>query len=225
MHFRNLDLLDQALTHSSFRNEGGAGRPKIEDNQRLEYLGDSVLGLVINEYLYASHPDYPEGQLARIKSSVVSEQALAPIGADLGLGQVLRMGRGEASSGGAERSSNLADGLEALIGAVYLDRGLNGARKFILGRFQPLMDAFDDPRDARDAKSRLQELVQKRIHRRPVYELVSESGPDHRRVFECRVLVGGKETGRGTGRSRKRAEQAAATDALERMQKKENASG
>jgi ribonuclease-3 len=214
LSFRQADLLDQALTHSSSRNETGH---RIPDNQRLEYLGDSVLGLIVNEYLYLRHPDFNEGELARIKSAVVSETSLAPVAAELGLGHVLSMGRGERSSGGATRSSNLADALEALIGAIYLDRGLPAARKFVLKSFAGVIQSFADPSAARDPKSILQERVQKRTRRRPVYEIVGESGPDHRRMFECRVLVDGQEVGRGSGASRKRAEQEAAASALQSL--------
>lgn len=208
---RDLSMLDQALTHSSARNESGH---RIPDNQRLEYLGDSVLGLVINEALYQRNPGFTEGELARIKSAVVSESSLAPVGAALGIGAVLSMGRGERTSGGGERSSNLADAFEAVIAAIYLDRGLLAARKFILKSLAGVLESFEDPSTARDSKSILQEQVQKRTHKRPVYEIVSESGPDHERMFECRVLVDGKEAGRGRGASRKRAEQSAASDAL-----------
>ncbi|MCR9142759.1 MAG: ribonuclease III [bacterium] len=211
---RNLALLDQALTHSSTRNEIGH---RIPDNQRLEYLGDSVLGLIVNEALYDRHPDFAEGELARIKSAVVSESSLAPVGAELGIGPVLTMGRGEESSGGAERSSNLADAFEALIAAIYLDRGLPAARKFVLQSLAGVLESFEDPGAARDSKSVLQELVQKHTRKRPVYEIVSEAGPDHERVFECRVLIDGREAGRGRGASRKRAEQLAASNALETM--------
>jgi ribonuclease-3 len=209
---RDLTLLDQALTHSSTRNETGH---RIPDNQRLEYLGDSVLGLIVNEALYERHPDFAEGELARIKSAVVSESSLAPVGASLGLGALLTMGRGEESSGGGERSSNLADALEALIAAIYLDRGLPAARKFVLKSLAGVLASFEDPGAARDSKSVLQELVQKQSGKRPIYEIVSEAGPDHERVFECRVLIDGREAGRGRGASRKRAEQLAASNALE----------
>ena len=208
---RDLRLLDQALTHSSSRNETGH---RLPDNQRLEYLGDSVLGLIVNEALYLRHPGYTEGDLARIKSAVVSESSLAPVAGELGLGPLLTLGRGERSSGGTRRSSNLADAFEALIAAIYLDRGLVAARKFVLAALQGVLDSFAEPASARDSKSILQERVQKRSRKRPIYEVVSESGPDHQRVFVCRVMIDGREAGRGQGASRKRAEQDAASNAL-----------
>lgn len=211
---RDLTLLDQALTHSSTRNETGH---RIPDNQRLEYLGDSVLGLIVNEALYMRNPGFAEGELARIKSAVVSEFSLAPVGAAIGIGPMLAMGRGEESSGGGERSSNLADAFEAVIAAIYLDRGLPAARKFILKSLAGVLESFEDPSTARDSKSMLQELVQKQSRKRPIYEIVSEAGPDHERIFECRVLIGDQEAGRGRGASRKRAEQLAATNALESL--------
>jgi ribonuclease-3 len=216
--FRSLELMDCALTHSSARNESSG---RATDNQRLEYLGDSVLSLVINEYLYSAHPDYAEGELARVKSALVSEASLAKVGAAIGIGPNLNMGRGERASGGESRPSNLADALEALIAAVYLDRGLEAARRFILRHFAERIRAIDDPTLARDPKSRLQEWIQREARSRPEYELVSESGPDHRREFETRVLVAGKELARGRGSSRKRSEQEAASRALEKLDKLE----
>lgn len=213
--FKKLDLLDLALTHSSFRNESGG----TQDNQRLEYLGDSVLGLVINEHLYRSRPGFAEGELARLKSALVSEASLARIAAEMGIGSALRLGRGERSSGGEKRISNMADALEAVIAAVYLDRGLESARRFVLRHFQNAINQLADPSRVRDPKSRLQELVQRKARTRPVYELVDSRGPDHEREFTVRVLIGGKEFGRGAGGSRKLAEQSAAAQALARAEK------
>ncbi|MBX7057764.1 MAG: ribonuclease III [Leptospirales bacterium] len=213
--FKRLDLLDLALTHSSYRNESGGQL----DNQRLEYLGDSVLGLVINEHLYRSRPAFAEGELARMKSALVSETSLAQVAAGMGIGSALRLGRGEKASGGEKRSSNMADALEAVIAAVYLDRGLDSARRFILRHFQESIQLLSDPARARDPKSRLQELVQRKARTRPIYELVESRGPDHQREFTVRVTIAGKEFGRGNGGSRKLAEQAAAAQALSRAEK------
>jgi ribonuclease-3 len=214
LDFKNPKLLNQALTHSSYSNEIGN---QIPDNQRLEYLGDSVLGLAINEYLYNRFPSSNEGQLARMKSALVSESALARAAKKIDLGSMLLMGRGEKSSGGAQRPSSLADALEAVIAAVYLDRGLKSSESFILMIMKDQLKELSDPRNVSDPKSRLQENVQKKSKVPPVYEILSESGPDHRKSFVCRVMVNGHEMGRGEGPSRKRAEQEAAREALSRM--------
>ncbi len=210
---RELGLLEQALTHSSFVNESGG---HIQDNERLEYLGDSVLGLIVNEYLFLRYPDYAEGELARIKSSVVSERALAGVGLEARLGEALLMGRGERASGGDARPSNLADALEAVIAAVYLDLGYEVAREFVLGLLTPRID--EALNHARDPKSVLQELTQKKSGRVPDYRVVSESGPEHAREFVCGVWIDGKEIARGKGASRRKAERAAAGIALKKMQ-------
>ena len=210
LKIRELGILDRSLTHSSFLNESGR---KIGDNERMEYLGDSVLGLVVNEYLYLEYSDMPEGEMARIKSAVVSESYLYRVATSMDLGAVLRMGKGERTSGGATRPSNLSDALEALIAAVYLDQGMDAARNFILGFIAEEIDAARNK--ARDPKTELQEYIQKMTRTTPTYEVVSESGPEHSREFECRVLVQGVERARGTGSSRRRAEREAAARALE----------
>lgn len=209
--FRDQSLLEQALTHTSYANEQN---DSPGDNQRLEYLGDSVLGLSINRYIYHLYPEYTEGQLARIKSLIVSENALARGAREIDLGNYLILGRGELSSGGRDRSSNLADALEAVIAAIYLDQGFDQADEFILRVLKNQIEAIEGPEKIRDPKSRLQEIIQKKSHTQPVYDLVSEFGPDHRRIFECRVVVDGREIGRGKGSSIKRAQQAAAESAL-----------
>lgn len=219
VEFVDLSLLDEALTHSSYTNEQYGPRSG-PDNQRLEYLGDSVLGLVINEHLFAEHPSYNEGELARVKSALVSEPSLAQVAETLELGRYLKMGRGEASSGGARRRSNLGDALEAVIAAVYLDRGLDGAREFILRHFAARIEDNSDPARARDPKSRLQELLQRDARGLPEYELVSQSGPDHQREFVVRVRIDGAEQAEGRGGSRKQAEQNAAARTLELLQAK-----
>lgn len=214
---RDYALLDVAFTHSSYVNEeADAG---ATDNERLEYLGDSVLGLVVNEYLFHEFPDHSEGELARIKSSVVSERSLARVAGDMAIGESMRMGRGERKSGGATRPSNLADLFEALIAAIYLDLGLDASRTFIVRHLQESIRAVKGPGEARDSKSLLQEWAQKTFHSTPRYEILSESGPDHARTFVCRVLIKDEERGRGEGRSRKAAEQEAAAEALRAVKK------
>jgi ribonuclease-3 len=214
IRFKDLHLLDQSLTHSSFAKEPGRSQ---KDNQRLEYLGDSVLGFIVNEFLYRSYPDYQEGALARIKSAAVSEKTLSGAARAIRLGSILRMSRGERNSGGARRPSNLADGFEALIAGIYLDRGISATRKFVLNLLQKKIESLSKPGKALDPKSALQEMIQKRSHTVPVYELVGQGGPDHKREFTCRVLVQGLEIARGQGSSRKRAEQQAAQRALEKL--------
>ncbi len=215
VRFKNAALLNQSLIHSSYPNETGQ---QIEDNQRLEYLGDSVLGLIVNEYLYLQFPDRKEGELARIKSAVVSESALAEIAAEIKLGDHLLLGKGESRSGGRARASNLADALEALIGAVYLDQGLEKTSVFVVRLMEKKILSYENP-GTRDAKSALQELSQKKFKIRPEYEVVETTGPEHNRQFVCKVVVGGKEAGRGSGISRKQAEQKAARAALNRLEK------
>lgn len=214
--FKDLSLLDCALTHSSFVNESGGN---VQDNERLEYLGDSVLGLIVNEYLFHKYPTYAEGELARIKSFLVSESSLAAVAVACQIGPALLLGRGEKNSGGAERPSNLANALEALIAAVYLDRGLKQARKFVLDILAEQMEKALI--ESRDPKSRLQEYVQKTMRQTPSYELLQESGPDHSKEFTCGVIIDGRELARGQGSSRKSAERSAAEKALTVLQREE----
>lgn len=208
-------MILQALTHSSFGNEQDE---PVQDNQRLEYLGDSVLGLIVNESLYHKYPDSSEGQLARMKSILVSEASLAEAAHQIDLGSQLFLGKGEKASGGAGRKSNLADALEAVIAAVYLDLGYPMARDFTLSVLKPQFERIETPESIVDYKSRLQEKLQKRFKKPPVYEMTSESGPDHRKEFICIVKLENRELGRGRGHSRKKAEQDAARHALEKDQ-------
>lgn len=212
--FDDTALFRMALTHRSLANETGRELP---DNQRLEYLGDSVIGLVVNDYLYRNFPESPEGELARLKSAVVSEAALANFARRIGLGDLLKMGKGAEAGGGRDRASILADAFEALAGALYLDNGLPAVRKFLLRLIPDEIHAVHESGSSRDPKSTLQEIIQKKTHEAPVYEIVSASGPDHKKEFVCRVLSLGKELGRGTGASRKQAEQSAARSALSKL--------
>lgn len=207
-------LFDQALTHSSYVNERGQER---KNNQRLEYLGDSVLGLLVNEYIYKRFPDYAEGQLARIKSHIVSERSLAKVALELSLGNYLLMGKGELASGGRKRISILADSLEALIGAHYLDQGLEKSRKFIIRILGPSIESIRHPGQVRDPKSVIQEKVQAEFSALPVYKVISQTGPDHKREFVCSVSINGKEIATGKGRSKKEAEKKAAGEALKKI--------
>lgn len=207
------DLLDLALTHRSFAYESGG----IPDNERLEFLGDSVLGLVITETLYRTHPDLPEGQLAKMRASVVNARALAGVARDLGLGAALRLGRGEEATGGRDKSSILADTLEAVIGAVYLQCGARQATEVIHALFDPLIGESARLGAGLDWKTSLQELVAIG-GLGPVEYLVEESGPDHAKRFVARVRVGDAVFPEGTGGSKKEAEQEAAAAAYQALE-------
>jgi len=212
--FKDKNLLLRALTHRSFVNEYG---PDTKDNERLEYLGDSVLGLVVNEYLFKHFGEYAEGSLAKIKSAVVSEATLSKVALELKLGEYIFMGRGEENNGGRERPSILANTLEAVIGAYYLDTGLKECRKFILDHLKSDIERIDGLTYLRDPKTTLQEYVQKKYKDRPVYEVISEKGPDHSKIFEVNLLIAGRIIARGEGSSKRKAEMSAAREALKRI--------
>ena len=209
-------MLVRALTHRSYAHEAGAPH---EQGERLEFLGDSVLGLAVSDHLYRSYPHFSEGRMASVRSRVVSEPSLAAVARTIGLGSVMRLGRGERLSGGADRSSNLADALESLIGALYIDAGLEPSAAFVLELLGAALTAALEQAD--DAKTALQELVQKQYHTTPRYEVLSATGPDHAREFECRVLLADRELARGTGSARRLAERAAAARALELLENQE----
>ena len=210
--FGDWSLLHQALSHRSWcaEREGSAS------NERLEYLGDAVLGLVVAEHCYAAYPDFAEGQLAKVRSAVVNARVLAQVATDLAVGQVLLLGKGEESSGGRAKGSLLADAMEALIGAVYLDAGWEPVRRLVLDLLGPRIERAAAEPDDFDHKSRLQEATVRRGEGVPVYE-IEGSGPDHGRRYRAEVLVGGQRRGTGEGTSKKDAEQAAAADAWERL--------
>jgi len=210
--FRNKSLLNRALTHRSHLNEAGPG---ARDNERLEYLGDSFLALVVNEYLFKRFEKYPEGDLAKIKSAVVSEATLFKVARELNLGSFLLMGKGEELSGGRTRPSILANSLEAVIGALYLDSGLKDCKKLVLSLLKSDIERIDSMESYRDPKTTLQEYVQKKYRERPLYEIIAESGPDHQKQFTVRLVVAGKSVAEGTGASKRGAEMEAARKALE----------
>lgn len=212
--FADPALLAAALTHRSWAHERGEG-PTYE---RLEFLGDAVLALIVSEYLADSFPDSPEGELSKLKARLVSETSLAHAARRLDLGSRLRIGRGEELTQGREKSSLLANTLEAVIAAIYLDGGLEPARAFVLRTFaQDLQDLreAEGPAGQQDYKTRLQEWCQRRFETLPQYVTVRESGPDHQKTFEVEVIVRGNGMGVGVGRSKKEAEQMAAKQALE----------
>ena len=202
------ELLERALTHRSYAYENGG----VPTNERLEFLGDSVLGLAVTAALYRRHPDLPEGQLAKLRASVVSTRALAEVGRAIGLGDWVRLGRGEQATGGRDKSSILADTLEALLGAVYLDRGESVAEQVVLRLLDPLMVAAVGQGAALDYKTALQELSAARSLGVPEYR-TAETGPDHAKEFSAEAVVDGQVRGTGEGRSKKEAEQRAAEQA------------
>lgn len=201
-------LLVRALTHRSYAYENGG----LPTNERLEFLGDSVLGLVVTDTLYTTHPDLPEGQLAKLRAAVVNSRALAEVGRGLELGSFIRLGRGEEGTGGRDKASILADTLEAVIGAVYLDQGLDAASELVHRLFDPLIEKSSNLGAYLDWKTSLQELTAAEGLGVPEY-LVTETGPDHEKTFTAAARVGGVSYGTGTGRSKKEAEQQAAESA------------
>lgn len=210
--FRNKSLLNQALTHKSYANE--KYKSGIGDNERLEFLGDSVLGIVISRLLYDDLPDYDEGVLTRYKSQIVSGSTLGRIALDLKIGQYLLLGKGEEASGGRKQTSNILCALEALIGALYLDGDLKAAFRFIGKVFRPEIQLVKEGKGSKDYKSVLQQIVLKRFKSTPSYKIISEIGPDHKKHFIVEVLVLGKRYGIGSGPNKKSAEQYAAKEAL-----------
>ena len=212
-HFKNRALLEHALTHSSYANEHRSNG--VTSNERLEFLGDSVLGMIVAEHLYRTHPNMPEGELTRTRAALVCETSLYEVACSLDLGRCLLLGKGEASGGGRERPSILADAVEATFAAVYLDGGI-GAIQPIIRKF--ILDKEQEKAVDRDYKTALQELVQRRPGQSISYKLVQETGPDHARVFVMEVSVGGTAAGQGYGHTKKEAEQSAAKAALEKLQ-------
>ena len=212
--FQNRRLLENALTHSSYANENKAKGES--SNERLEFLGDSVLGMVVADHLYRNHPDMPEGELTRTRAALVCEESLVEVAGQLELGQYLKLGRGEDAGGGRQRPSIQADAVEAVIAAVYLDGGIGSARKLIT-RFILTNNRREQEGVIRDFKTALQELVQRESGQVLTYHLLGESGPDHAKVFSVAVELNGKPLGAGEGRSTNEAEQAAAKAAVEKL--------
>ncbi len=211
-HFKNKQLIDTALTHSSYSNEA---KNTIPNNERLEFLGDSVLSVVVSDYLYNTL-SLAEGDLTKLRASIVCEGSLANFAREINLGQYIKLGKGEENNGGSDRPSILADAFEAVIGAIYLDGGLEKARGFITPFFKDAAKA-GEAIDFRDYKTQLQEIIQKNPEERVNYVLVDESGPDHKKSFTVELRLNSNVIGKGTGRSKKIAEQMAAKQALELM--------
>ena len=214
--FKNKDLLLTALTHSSYANEKHSDkRPSYE---RLEFLGDSILGFVTAEFLYNREPHLPEGRMTRLRAELVCEGSLHKIALDLNLGAYMFLGRGEERTGGRERASILADMVEAIIAAMYLDCGIEPCRKFIMDRILSHAQISDNFVSV-DYKTKLQELVQRESGRVISYEMIDQTGPDHNKTFTFCVCINGEQVGVGSGRSKKEAEQMAAGKALEALAK------
>ncbi len=224
-HFKNPALLQQAITHKSYLNEarersqssaiGGSGG----DNERLEFLGDAVLDLVISQDLLINYPDTPEGELSKMKARIVSEIALAKVARRLEIGRFLLLGRGEEITQGRTKPSLLANALEAILAAVYLDGGLESASHVIQRIFKDEIEDLHKTAAFTDYKTELQELCQRDYEILPTYTVLSESGPDHQKTFEVQISIKGNVYGRGIGRSKKEAEQRAAREALEKLKK------
>ena len=213
--FQNITLLQNALTHSSYANE--RWHNSLLSNERLEFLGDSILGMVVAEHLYKQFPDRPEGELTKMRADMVCETSLAAIAEKIGLGQHLLLGHGEDRLGGRSRASILADAVESVIAASFLDGGMAAAEGFI--RRFVLTNVPVKRMQNTDYKTALQELVQQKKHQSLVYSLVGSYGPDHDKSFKVQVSLNGKVVGTGEGSSKKRAEQDAARTALEKLKK------
>ncbi len=219
--FKKPELLAHALVHRSWLS--GKEMPYWENNERLEFLGDSILNMLVTEYLYKTYPHLSEGDLSKMKSVVVSGQALTKIARSWNLGEYLRVGKGEARNGGRNRDGLLEDAFEAILGAIYLDSNLKQCRKFLERHIFPNIQEVVSEKDFINYKSALLEYMQARALPPPDYELVSESGPEHCKKFEMTVVFQGEEYGRGTGPSKKKAEQEAAQKTLERLKAEEAA--
>jgi len=213
--FRNPDLLSTALTHRSYANENP--QAGVSDNERLEFLGDAVLGLCISDLLMKKHPDFDEGTLSKIRSLLVNEQPLADLAAELELGNCLLLGRGEDHSGGRAKESLLANALEAVIAAIYLDSGFSKTKTILKRLMNPLLNDEALTAQCFDYKTALQELCQKKYKSAPLYTLLDESGPDHDKTFEVEVTLGDDTRQTGRGKSKKDAQKQAAQKAWESL--------
>lgn len=213
LQFSQIELLNQALTHKSFSSD------PLTYNERMEFLGDAILGLVISDYIYQMYPQYDEGALSKLKAGVVSRSVLARKARALNLGKYLLLGRGEEANRGRVQSSILADAFEALIGALYLDSGLEAARSFILRELSEKILQVSQPRYVEDYKSLLQELTQSSFKEKPAYQVISAVGPEHKKRFTIRVSIVNRSLGLGRGRSKKEAEQAAARRAIAKLKR------
>jgi len=213
--FKSPSLLLQALTHKSYANEKRA--ENMVHNERLEFLGDTVLDFIISDFLMRLCPDSPEGDLSKLRAVIVSEANLSRVARSLGIGEYLLLGRGEEQTGGRDKNSLVANAVEAVIAALYLDGGLDVPYRFILDQFETDVRGMVANGQSYDYKTDLQELCQSRFGALPKYSISKESGPDHQKVFEVDILADGRTLGRGVGRSKKEAEQSAAKEALDKL--------
>lgn len=211
---KNSNLLKTALTHRSYLNES---KEKIDSNERLEFLGDSILSFIVSEHLFLNYPQFDEGKLTNLRSLLVNTKMLASRSKDVGLGKLLKLSKGEEEGGGRENPSILADVFEAYIGALYLDQGIEESKKFINALVITKADDFIIKNLLKDPKSRLQEHVQSKKEGSPRYLVLEEKGPAHKREFTVGVYVGEKLLGKGEGASKQRAEEEAAIEALEKL--------
>lgn len=213
-NIKDLKLYEQALTHTSFAHERGNRR---NNNERLEFLGDAVLELIVSDYLFEAYPKLSEGKLTKLRADLVCEASLARLAFELNISQYILLGKGEIISGGSTRPSLLGDTVEALIGALYLDIGLDNCRQYVLDLYKPILQELQEGVLRRDYKTLLQEFSQARFSVTPSYRIVNESGPDHSKEFEAEVLMINEPVGKGWGRSKKEAEQAAAKEAWSKL--------
>lgn len=214
--FINKKILIEALTHSSYANEHRT--KKFKDNERLEFLGDAILDLVVSDFLYKKHQDLPEGDLSKLRASIVCEAFLIMAAKEINLGKFMRLGKGEEMTGGRQRTSVLADAFEAVIGAIYLDGGLDAAKRFIHQFIISFMESLAANKKIEDYKTRLQEEIQKGSKKPLSYEVVAEEGPDHDKYFVVVVKHNNHVLGEGSGKTKKEAEQKAAYEALQRRE-------
>jgi len=216
--FRDKNLLLHVLTHKSYSNEN----KMLYSNERLEFLGDAVLDLIISDYLIRKFPASPEGDLSKLRAMIVNEDTLSTIAKGIGIGKYLLLGKGEDLTGGREKPSLLSDALEALIAAIYLDGGINDATTFVKNSFNEEIKHYVSKGVTYDFKTDLQEYCQGRFGVLPKYRVAKESGPDHKKVFEVRLLINDEPYGAGIGKTKKEAQQRAAQEALERLKREEN---
>ncbi len=212
--FKDKILLEQALTHKSYANENNLDF----HNERLEFLGDSVINLVISSYFFNKYPLKEEGKLSKLRANIVNQSTLEKLAINLNIGKYIKLGKGEISSGGRNRPSILADAFEAVIGSIYLDKGFTGARSFVLKQIKA-DGLFEKLESIKDYKTTLQEVVQKQYKLVPIYRTIVEYGPNHSKTFEVEVIVKKKILGKGKGKSKKEAEQSAAKKALQKLNK------
>lgn len=218
--FKDKLLLEQSLTHRSYLNENTLTK---EHNERLEYLGDAVIEFLVSKFLFSKYPDHQEGELTSFRSATVKTETLSQVATDLGLGEFIRMSRGEENTGGREKPYILANTFEALTGAIYLDRGIKEAEKFLKTHLFHLIETIVNKRLDIDPKTKFQEIAQELHKLTPTYEVIGETGPDHSKQFTMGVYIGREEYGRGIGASKQKAEEQAAIKALKRIRRESKA--